>query len=175
MAHSHFSTSYTAHRYAISLFPGFFKPIYLLNANLFISWACDPLFLPLGTDGFVTCLPTLCCPCCWAFFLPLGSSKMTLNIYSLKHMKHSCSSYVNKRPSCLSYFSSFFSFVGFFKQWTFFYIYIYIYTFFSCREQCCLFEFPSLAVILKYIRRFINFIPILMAGPSPTFMPALMT
>ena len=55
------------------------------------------------------------------------------------------------------------------------YIYIYIYTFFSCREQCCLFEFPSLAVILKYIRRFINFIPILMAGPSPSFMPALMT
>ena len=51
----------------------------------------------------------------------------------------------------------------------------YIYTFFSCREQCCLFEFPSLVVILKYIRRFINFIPILMAGPSPSFMPALMT
>ena len=37
VAHSHFSTSYTAHGYAISLFPGFFKPIYLLKAHLFIS------------------------------------------------------------------------------------------------------------------------------------------
>ena len=55
------------------------------------------------------------------------------------------------------------------------FIYIYIFFFFSCCEQCCLFEFPSLAVILKYIHRFINFIPILMAGPSPSFMPALMT
>ena len=61
VAHSHFSISYTAHGYAISLFPGFFKSIYLLNAHLFISWACDPLFLPLGPNGFATCLPTLCC------------------------------------------------------------------------------------------------------------------
>ena len=32
-----FSKSYTAHGYAISLFPGFLKPIYLLKAHLFIS------------------------------------------------------------------------------------------------------------------------------------------
>ena len=32
-----FSTSYTTHRYALSLFLGFFKPIYLLKAHLFIS------------------------------------------------------------------------------------------------------------------------------------------
>ena len=57
MAHSHFSISYTVYGYAISLFPDFFKPIYVLNAHLFISWACDPLFLPLGSNGFVTCLP----------------------------------------------------------------------------------------------------------------------
>ena len=31
-----FSTSYTAHTYAISLFSGFCKPIYLLKAHLFI-------------------------------------------------------------------------------------------------------------------------------------------
>ena len=37
VAHSHFSISYIVHGYAISLFPGFFKPIYLLNAYLFIS------------------------------------------------------------------------------------------------------------------------------------------
>ena len=81
LAHSYFSTSYTAHEYAISLFPSFFKPIYLLKVYLFISWTYDPSFLLLGPDGFATCLPTLCCPCCWAFFLPLGSSKMTLNNY----------------------------------------------------------------------------------------------
>ena len=45
------------------------------------------------------------------------------------------------------------------------YKYIYIYFFFlffsflSCREQCCLFEFPSLVVIFKHSCRFINFIP----------------
>ena len=49
-----FSKSYTAHGYTISLFSGFFKPIYLLKAHLFISWTCDPSFLPLGPDGFVT-------------------------------------------------------------------------------------------------------------------------
>ena len=32
-----FSKSYTAYGYAISLFPGLFKPIYLLKAHLFIS------------------------------------------------------------------------------------------------------------------------------------------
>ena len=72
VAHSHFSISYTAHGYAISLFPGFFKPIYLLKAHLFISWVCDPLFLLVGPNGFTTCLPTLCCPCGWAFFFLLG-------------------------------------------------------------------------------------------------------
>ena len=81
VAHSHFSISYTAHGYAIFLFPGFFKPIYLLKAHLFISWACDPLFLPLGPNGFATCLPTLCYPYCWAFFFLLGFSKMTLNTH----------------------------------------------------------------------------------------------
>ena len=86
-------------------------------------------------------------------------------------MKRSCGSYVNKIPFCLSYFSFFFSFVGFFEQWT---LYIYIF-FFSFREQCCPFDFPSLAVILKHSRRFINFIPLLMVDLSPSFVSALMT
>ena len=51
----------------------------------------------------------------------------------------------------------------------------YICIYFSCHEQCCLFEFPNLAVILKHSRCFINFIPILMADPSPSFVLALMT
>ena len=79
VAHSHFSKSYTAHEYAISLFPGFFKPIYLLKAHLFISWACDLLFMSLGPNGFTTYLPTLCCSCGWVFFFLLGFSKMTIN------------------------------------------------------------------------------------------------
>ena len=49
---------------------------------------------------------------------------------------------------------------------------MYIY---SCREQCCPYEFPSLAVILKHNRHFINFIPFLMADTSLPFVPALMT
>ena len=52
---------------------------------------------------------------------------------------------------------------------------IYIYFFFSCHEQCCLFEFPSLAVILKHSLYFINFIPYLMADPSHPFVSMLMT
>ena len=81
VAHSHFSISYTAHRYTIFLFTSFFKPIYLFKTHLFISWACDALFLPLGSNGFTTCLPTLCCPCGWAFFFLLRFSKMTFNSY----------------------------------------------------------------------------------------------
>ena len=64
VAYSHFSISFTVHGHAISLFLSFFKPIYLLKAHLFISWACDLLFMPLKSNGFATCLPTLCCPCC---------------------------------------------------------------------------------------------------------------
>ena len=48
----------------ISLFPGSFEPICFLKTHLLISWTCDPLFLPLGLNGFfVLCLlPTsLCC------------------------------------------------------------------------------------------------------------------
>ena len=44
--------------FAFSLFLGFFKPIYLLKTHLFISWACDPLFLMLGLNGFSIHLST---------------------------------------------------------------------------------------------------------------------
>ena len=52
VAHSHFSTPFTAHGFAIPLFPGFFKLVYFLKAHLSTSWTCDPLFLPLGFNGF---------------------------------------------------------------------------------------------------------------------------
>ena len=58
--------------FAFSLFPGSFKPIYLFKTHLFISWACDPLFLPLGLNGFSICLPTPFCPCYWASSSHLG-------------------------------------------------------------------------------------------------------
>ena len=38
--------------FANSLFPGSFEPICFLKAHFFISWICDPLFLPLGLNGF---------------------------------------------------------------------------------------------------------------------------
>ena len=58
--------------FVFSLFLGSFKPIYLLKTDLFISWACNPLFLSLGLNGFSIYLPTLFCPCCWASPFHLG-------------------------------------------------------------------------------------------------------
>ena len=94
-------------------------------------------------------------------------------------MKRSYSSYVNKRHSCPFCLSIFFSFAGFLNNGpylahTYIFIYIYIYIYFRC-EQCCLFKFPCLVVILKHSRHFITFIPFLMVDRSPPFVPALMT
>ena len=58
--------------FASSLFLSSFKPIYLFKAHLFISWARDLLFLPLGFNGFSIRLPTLFCSCCWASPFHLG-------------------------------------------------------------------------------------------------------
>ena len=69
VAHSYFSISYTAHEYAISLFPGSFKSTCFFKTHLFISWACDPLFLPLGPNGFAICLPTPLLPLLLGFLL----------------------------------------------------------------------------------------------------------
>ena len=63
-----------------SFFPGSFKPIYLLKIHLFISWTYDPLFLPLGLNGFSIYLPTLSYPCCWATPSHLGF-KMAINTF----------------------------------------------------------------------------------------------
>ena len=90
-------------------------------------------------------------------------------------MKRFCGSYVNKRLPCPFCLSFFFSFAGFFRIVDpSLYIYFFLF-FFSCHEQCCLFEFPSLVVILGRSRHFINFIPYLMADPSHPFVPVLMS
>ena len=57
----------------------------------------------------------------------LDPQKWPLTFSPPEHMKCSCGSYVNKRPFCLSYFSSFFSFAGFLNSGP---LYIYIYIFF---------------------------------------------
>jgi len=51
----------------------------------------------------------------------------------------------------------------------------YLYIYFSCCEQCCLFEYPSLAIILKHSFRFINSICYPMGDPSHPFMSVLIT
>ena len=81
VAHSHFFTSYIAHGFATSLFPGSFRPICFLKAHLFISWACDPLFLSLGLNGFFLTLLTLFFPYRWdssfyRAFLPKWASTL---------------------------------------------------------------------------------------------------
>ena len=51
---------------------------------------------------------------------------------------------------------------------------IFIIIFFFCHEQCCLFAFPSLVVILKHSISFINSIPYLIVDPSHPFITVLM-
>ena len=63
---SHFSTSYSAHGMLFLSFLASLSPlassrsIYLFVGpmiHLFICWACDPLFLPLGPNGSFCYLP----------------------------------------------------------------------------------------------------------------------
>ena len=67
----------------ISLFPGSFEPTCFLKAHLLISWTCDPLFLPLGLNGFlfsVSC--QLLCVADLGFLAYIWvSQKRTLNNY----------------------------------------------------------------------------------------------
>ena len=64
--------------FAFSFFPGSFKPIYLLKAHLFISWTCDPLFLPLGLNGFSIYLPNSFLSVLLGFSFPRGLPKWPL-------------------------------------------------------------------------------------------------
>ena len=105
------------------------------------------------------------------FFLLLGFPKWAstfspLSIWSV----HAVHMWIKDFPA-LSVFSSFFL-CGLFRTMDH---NLYICIYFSRHEQCCLFEFPSLAVILKCSHRFINFNPHIMANPSYPFIPVLMT
>ena len=76
--------------FAFSLFPGSFKPIYLLKAHLFISWAYDPLFLSLGLNGFSIYLPNSFLSVLLGFFFPLGLPKWPLTLTNTKPKVHKC-------------------------------------------------------------------------------------
>ena len=55
VAYSHFFSHHTLPMgllLTISLFSGSFEPTCFLKTHLLISWTCDPLFLPLGLNGF---------------------------------------------------------------------------------------------------------------------------
>ena len=92
VAHSHFSTSHTAHGFASSLFPGSFRLVYFLKAHLFTSWACNPLFLPLGLNDFSIQLLTHSCPCCWASSFYWASKNEHQQTFSLTpHISYSLS------------------------------------------------------------------------------------
>ena len=169
MTHSHFYTSYTAHGFASSLFPGFFRLVYFLKAHLFTSWACNPLFLPLGLNGFSIHSLTLFCPCYWAssFFWASKNDHQHLTPWTYEAFLR----FICELKTSLPFLSFLLLFLrGLFRTVD---PNLYIF-FFSCHEQCCLFEFPSLAVILKSSHRFINFIPYLMADPSNPFVLVLM-
>ena len=92
MTHSYFSTSHTTHRFATFLYLGFFRPICFLKAHLFILWAYDPLFLPLGFNDFSIHLLTLFCPCCWASSFYWASKNEHQQTFSLTpHISYSLS------------------------------------------------------------------------------------
>ena len=66
--------------FAFSLFPGSFKPIYLLKTHLFISWACDPLFPLFRLNGFSSQFTNSFLFILLGFFLLLGPfAKMGIN------------------------------------------------------------------------------------------------
>ena len=134
-----------------SFFPGFFEPACLLKTHVYICWASDPLFLPLGPDGL------FCYLFCQFFmvliiglFCLLGFHKWPSTFSPLNIWKIPSIHMWMKRRFCpsliffllLLFRGSFF----FFKLWTPSYSYIYPP---SCCEQGCLFEFPSLAIIFK--------------------------
>ena len=85
VAYSHFFSHHTLPMgllLTISLFSGSFEPTCFLKAHLLISWTCDPLFLPLGLNGFCslslrTSFRSMLLG--WASSLLFGFLKKTLN------------------------------------------------------------------------------------------------
>ena len=149
MVLSHFSTSYTIHgmlflSFLASLSPlASSRPSYLFVGPV-IHYSCR-----LGLMGFCYLFCQFFVALIIGLFCRPRLLQMDLNIQPTEHMKRSCDSYVNEKAflpfSHLLFLLLFFR-GSFFKLWTPSYTYIYSP---SCREQGCLFDFPSLAVIFK--------------------------
>ena len=149
MALSHFSTSYSAHgmlflSFLASLSPlASSRPIYLFVGPM-IHYSCR-----LGLMGFLLfILSILCGPHYWAFLSAWASTNGPQHLAPWTYemfLRFICEWKGVSALLSSFFFFSFFSRV-FFKLWTPSYSYIYSP---SCREQGCLFEFPSLAVIFK--------------------------
>ena len=156
------------------LYLGSFRPTCFFRGPFVILWAYDPSFLPFGLNGFSLNLLSLFYPYCWAsscyWAFPKWASPFSpLSIWSAPAV-HMWTKDFLLLP-VFPFFFLFFPFVGFFEQWA----PPYYYYFSSCHEQCCLFEFPSLAVILKYSFRFINSMPYPIGNSSHPFVSTLIT
>ena len=122
-----------------------------INPAASTRWACFRFFFFFAPYFLLICSIV-------RLLLLLGSlSKMGINIEPPKHMDCSCNSYAN---TYANFFPFFFFFCGFFKRWT-------SHCFLFFHEQAYLFEFSSLAVILKCNLRFTNAMLFLMADPLP--------
>ena len=149
------STSYDSHGLTTSFFGAPLSPL-----------AYVPLSLPFGPNDFSYFANSSFFTLCYivGFFLLLALfffAKMRLNIQPPKHMNRFCGSYVNENTFLH------FLFAGFFEQWATPY-------FLCCHEQCCLFGFPSLIVILKHSFCFINTMLLLTANSLHLFTSSLL-
>ena len=89
---------------------------------------------------------------------------MGINIQPLEYMNCSYGSYANKKS--LPFLPLFFR--GIFEQ-------LAPPNFLSCHEQCYIFEFPNLAIILKHSFCFINTMLLLMTDPLHPFRSSLLS
>ena len=83
--------------FAFFLFPRSFKPIYLLKTHLFISWACDPLFLLLELNEFSIYLPNSFLSMLLGFFFLLRLLKWPSTIFLLEQLHQFVQSCANEK------------------------------------------------------------------------------
>ena len=135
---------HTVHRFASSLFLNLFRPVYFFRTHFMSPWAIHSCHL--GSMAF-SCLLTLVCPCYWAFSLTRLAKKWASTFSPLSIWNIPAVYMWIKDFSVLFwpfFFSSFPSqaFLNSGPQ-------LMCVSFLSRHEQCYLFKFPSLVVILK--------------------------
>ena len=99
--------------FAFSLFLGSFKLIYVLKTHLFISWAYNPLFPPLGVNEFSSQFTNSFLPILLGFFLLLGPrAKVGINTTLFKGI-------INDDDVCILFFFIIPLLVSWFTSWKF--------------------------------------------------------